>query len=115
MNPISAAMITKSLDGLSLRLDVTAANIANVNSRSYRPMKVSFEDSLRAAASQGVDAIRAVKAEVTPQAIGRFGDEPRTDLELDTASDTAMRYSALVDILGREMDLTRSVLRGGQS
>jgi flagellar basal-body rod protein FlgB len=114
MDAISAALITKTLDGLSLRLDVTAANIANANSRTYRPMAVSFEDSLRAAAPRGVDAIRSVEARITPQATGRFGDEPRLDLELDTASDTAMRYSALVDILGREMDLTRTVLRGGQ-
>ena len=114
MNPVSAAIVTKALDGLSLRLDVTAANIANANSRSYRPMTVSFEDSLRAAAPHGVVAIRGVEARVSPAAAGRFGDEPRIDLELDTASSTALRYSALVDMLGRELELTRLALRGGQ-
>lgn len=114
MNPISAAIITKTLDGLSLRLDVTAANIANANSRTYRPMEVSFEGSLRAAARRGIDAVRQVEARVTAAAPGRFGDEPRIDLELDTAADTSMRYSALIEILGREMDISRAILRGGQ-
>lgn len=115
MDPVSAAMITKALDGLSLRLDVTATNIANANSRNYRPMKVSFEDSLRAAAPRGVEAIGAIAPRVEAAAVGRFGDEPRLDLELDTAADTAMRYSALVGILGRELDIARAVVRGGQS
>ncbi|MGK6317912.1 flagellar basal body rod protein FlgB [Sphingomonas sp. DT-204] len=114
MDPVSAAMITKALDGLSLRLDVTAANIANANSRNYRPMKVSFEDSLRAAAPRGEDAINGVTPRVEAAAVGRFGDEPRLDLELDTAADTAMRYSALIGILGRDMEIVRAVVRGGQ-
>jgi flagellar basal-body rod protein FlgB len=107
-------LITKSLDGLALRLDVTASNIANANSRNFRPSQVSFEDSLRTAANQGLDAIAAVKPRVEPMAAGRFGDEPRTDLELDTATATAGRYSALVEILGRELDISRTVIRGGQ-
>ena len=51
VDPVSAALITKSLDGLALRLEVSATNIANANSRTYRPSRVTFEDSLRAAAA----------------------------------------------------------------
>jgi len=36
------------------------------------------------------------------------------DLELATQSATALRYGALVDILGRQLALTRSIIRGGQ-
>lgn len=115
MDAISAALITKSLDGLALRLEVTAANIANANSRGYRPSRVSFEDSLKAAATRGPGAIASVRPRIEALPPGRFGDEPRTDLELDTASATSGRYSALIELLGREMEIARAAIRGGQS
>lgn len=114
MDAVSAALITKSLDGLALRLQVTAANIANANSRAYRPSTVTFEENLKAAASRGIDAVQAVKPEIKIAPPGTFGDEPRTDLELDTAAQTAGRYSALVELLAREIDITRTVIKGGQ-
>ncbi len=113
MDPVSAALITKSLDGLALRQQVTATNIANANSRAYRPSRVTFEDSLRAAAAQGPEAIAGVTPKVVAMPPGAFGDEPRTDLELDTAVATAGRYSALVEFLAREMDISRTAIRGG--
>lgn len=114
MDPVSAALVTKSLDGLALRFDVTASNIANANSRTFRPSRVSFEDSLRVAADRGVDAIAAVRPRVEALPAGAFGDEPRTDLDLDTAAATAGRYSALIEMLGRELDIARTVIKGGQ-
>jgi len=114
VDPVSAALITKSLDGLALRLEVSATNIANANSRTYRPSRVTFEDSLRAAAAKGPDAIAAVEPRIEALPRAPFGDEPRTDLELDTAASTAGRYSALIDLLGRQFDISRTVIRGGQ-
>lgn len=115
MDAVAAAMITKSLDGLSLRLEVTATNIANANSRGYRPSRVAFEDSLRRAADQGADAVAAVAPRIEPMPAGRFGDEPRIDLDLNTAVETAGRYAALTTILNRELELTRTAIKGGQS
>jgi flagellar basal-body rod protein FlgB len=114
MDPISAALLTKSLDGLALRLEVSATNIANGSSRGYKPSRVTFEDSLKAAVVRGPGAIADVKPRIEAMAAARFGDEPRTDLELDTASATAGRYSALVELLAREMEITRVAIRGGQ-
>lgn len=114
MDPVSAALLTKSLDGLALRLEVAATNIANANSRAYRPSRVTFEDSLKAAATRGPGAIAAVRPRIEAMAAARFGDEARTDLELDTASAAAGRYSALVECLGREMEIARTAIRGGQ-
>ena len=114
MDPVSAALLTKSLDGLALRLEVTAANIANANSRGYRPSRVSFEDSLKAAATRGTAAILAVEPRIEALPGGRFGDEPRIDLDLDTATATAGRYSALIELLGRQMEIGRIAIRGSQ-
>ena len=109
MDEISAVMIRKSLDGLMQRYTYTAQNIANANSEGYRPVRVSFEESLRAAAAEGPDAIRQVEVEI------RYGaaDSLRMDLELARASQTAMRSGALIEMLNRQMSLHRSVVTGG--
>lgn len=114
MDPISAAVVTKALDGLSLRMTATASNIANANSSDHRPQLVRFEDSLRAAARLGAAAVDAVRPRLEAAPAGRFGDEPRLDMELASATDTALRYNALVNLLGRQMEISRAVVRGGQ-
>ncbi len=114
MDPISSVLINRSLDGLSMRYLATAENIANVNSRGFRPLKVTFEESLRTALSGGAEAVRRVKPRVERSALAAGEGEMRLDLELATASATAMRYAALVDLLGRQMQISRTVIRGGQ-
>ncbi|MGJ3628955.1 hypothetical protein AB5I41_22700 [Sphingomonas sp. MMS24-JH45] len=42
------------------------------------------------------------------------GGEPRLDLELAAANDTALRYNALVNLLGRQMEIARLGVRGQQ-
>lgn len=111
MDPISLALIEKALEGLSLRQEFIAQNIANANSPSYQPVRVSFEEALRGA-EQNPDAIRAVTPQITQLDAGDAA-EVRLDLELAEASQTAMRYRALTDLLGRQMSLERAVISSG--
>ncbi|HKC03566.1 MAG TPA: hypothetical protein VKC17_09715 [Sphingomicrobium sp.] len=113
MNPAISAIINKALDGLSLRSTATAQNIANANSANYRPVRVSFETALAAAAAKGEEAVHALALEVS-DADPAGGQGVRMDLELATQSETAMRYGALIDVLARELQLQRTVIRGGQ-
>lgn len=112
MPGIAKILIAKALDGLHARQLATAQNIANANSESYRPIRVTFEESLRAAAAQGPGAIAAV-APRTGLAPARFGGELRLDLEIAAASQTAMRYGALIDVLEGRTGLMRAVVSGG--
>ena len=113
MNPAISAIINKALDGLALRSTATAQNIANMNSVNYRPVRVSFESELAAAAAKGENAVHALSLDVS--AADPTGTQGvRMDLELETQSETAMRYGALVDVLARELQLQRTVIRGGQ-
>jgi flagellar basal-body rod protein FlgB len=108
-----SAILTKALDGLSLRSIATAQNIANVNSPGYHPASVSFEAELQAAATKGEEAVRSLPLEIrSADPTGTQG--VRMDLELETESETAMRYGALVDVLGRELQLQRDIVQGGQ-
>ena len=113
MDEVSAALIARALEGLNQRYMATAQNIANANTPDYRPVRISFEDSLREAASRGVNAIRAVEARVHVEEPAGDAEPMRLDLELASASQTAARYRALVDILGRQMALERALLAAG--
>ncbi|PTS90568.1 hypothetical protein DBR17_01200 [Sphingomonas sp. HMWF008] len=114
MDAITPLIINKALDGLSLRQQATAQNIASASSRDFRPLQVSFEESLKTAAANGSEAVRDLDLRITSAPVAALGGEPRLDLELATASETAMRYAALLDVLGREMQIVRTAARGGQ-
>lgn len=113
MNSAISAIISKALDGLALRSQVTAHNIANVNSEGFRPLSVSFEAALREAAANGEEAVRALQLSIE-ETDARETPGVRMDLELATQSETALRYGALVDVLARQLQLQRAVIRGGQ-
>lgn len=114
MDPTSAIMITKALDGLWARSLATAQNVANANSPGYRPIRVSFEEALQSAARQGPEALRNVTATTGQAPASTAGTEMRLDLELATASATGLRYAALLDLLGRQLQISHTVVRGGQ-
>jgi flagellar basal-body rod protein FlgB len=114
MDEISATIIKTALDGLATRQAYAAQNVANASSPNYVPVEVRFEEELAAAASQGMEVIRSVKPEISKRSDSVLSSELRLDLELATAAQTAMRYGALVDVMGRQMSLTMSVIRGGQ-
>ena len=109
MTEITSALIVKALDGLSARAVATAENIANANSPGFRPLRVTFEGALAAAARGGEGSVRAVQ----PRTAGApTGDPVRIDLELATASATALRYSALTELLGRQMQIESLAITG---
>jgi flagellar basal-body rod protein FlgB len=115
MDEIASALISQALEGLHQRYTFTAQNIANANSPDYRPARVSFEESLRVASQQGLSAIEAVRPQVAYEEAVEGEAPMRLDLELATASQTAARYRALIDILGREMAIHRTLITGGRS
>jgi len=111
MDAITSLTLARALDGLHQRQIATAYNIANAGTPSFRALTVRFEDQLRAAARKGPAALAGVTAQ-TVQGPARSGE--RLDLEVATASETALRYSALVEIAGRRMAIDRAVLSGGR-
>lgn len=113
MDPVSSALILKALDGLSTRFAYTAQNIANASTPNYQPVRVSFEDALRAAADAGAKAIEHVKIETRAAPETDAPADMRLDLELANASQTALRYRALLDVLGRQMALHRAIAQAG--
>jgi flagellar basal-body rod protein FlgB len=109
MDHLSAALVIKALDGLSARSLATAQNLANANTRGYRPVRVSFEDALAQAASEGAAAVRQVQPRFEAVAAS---EALRLDLEIATASSTSGRYGALVELLNRQLQLRAIAVKG---
>ena len=111
--PLSLVIGAKALDGLQMRMSALAWNMANASSPHFQEIKVDFESALRRAASQGEDAVRNLQFTFSAgQALGA-ADDRRMDLLIADASQTAMRYSALADMLGRRISLAAAAI-GGQ-
>lgn len=112
MDAISASLMIKALDGLSARALATAQNIANAGTPNYRPLRASFEDALREAAAKGPEAIGQVRPKIEHVQPSAVAPDMRLDLELATASSTALRYSALIEILNRQTQIQALAFSG---
>lgn len=113
MDPITPALLLKAMDGLSMRAQVTAQNIANANSPRYRPLTVSFEDALAKAGASGDTRSVALVQPKVATAMDQDGPLPlRIDLELATAAQTSARFTALAELLNRRLQIEALVTTG---
>ncbi len=108
----SALLMLKTLDGLSARSVAAAQNIANAGTPNYRPLRLSFEAALKTAAASGDQAVGKLVPKLERAMPGTADAELRPDLELATAAGTALRYSALVEVLNREMQINALAITG---
>lgn len=109
----STQLVMKVLDCLTVRANVTAQNIANAGTPNYRPLRATFESALAAAADLGASAVSSVEPRIE-DAANASGPDLRLDMEVATASETAMRYSALIEILNRRVQLDALPLTGSR-
>lgn len=114
MSQVSQLLALKAMDGLYLRQTAIAQNVANSGSDSFALKVVDFETQLRAAFAEGSQALEGYAPQIESRGPAMNGEEIRLDLEMQSASATAMRYAALSDILGRQMQIARAAIRGGQ-
>lgn len=114
MNPVTAAVLMKSLDALHMRAMANAQNIANAGTPGYRPVRITFEAALAEAQKGGSAAIAAVQPELTLDPSFGDGDTLRLDLELAEAASTAARYGAMVELLNRHAQIAALAVSGGR-
>lgn len=102
----------RALDGLSMRMAAIAHNLANANTPRFQSVALNFEERLREAEAKGAEALETLRFSFTAGPVYGPNDERRIDLLIADASQTAMRYSALVDMLGRRLALRQAALGG---
>lgn len=112
------SVLRTALDGVSLRQQVTADNIANVDTPGFRAMSVDFESSLKRAAENGTvrsDPDGAVQVETTPTdtPVGANGNNVDLRKETLAAVQSQYQYQLLTRAVNDKFTLVRDAL-GGQ-
>ncbi|MBN1267447.1 MAG: flagellar basal body rod protein FlgB [Anaerolineales bacterium] len=114
-----------ALNGLARRQEMTAQNIANIDTPGYRAQEVDFETALRQAAGSerhlSVQSTHGnhLASQSTPvgyQIETRKGGTERADgnnvdidLELATMAETGVRYQALTSLISRKLSLLKNI------
>lgn len=123
IDPVTLGALSAALDAASLRQKVGAANIANVHTAGYIPMRVQFE-SLMPSAAPTLD--RGGRLDLRALATARLtraaADTPipygantvSIDQEVAGLARNALHYQALVKSLNGQVALIDSALTDGR-
>ena len=109
-------LMSRLLDVASLRQDVIAQNVANINTPGYSTLEVAFEDALKQALGPGS---RSRPAAVVPEVITGAGGIQRDDgnnvdidLEMARLQKNALYFKVYSQILTNDLAQFRSAIVG---
>lgn len=116
--------VSLALDAASLRHQALAANIANVGTPNYRPLRVSFEEqlgALRAGLARGgaIDPslIDAARPTLEREPLPSSGDAAGTvalDQQVAKISENAVHYQALLRALNKQFSILSTAINDGK-
>lgn len=104
--------LERSLDALSLKHQVRANNIANINTPGFQRQDVQFEDALKDAINQGTDAMEAWQPSVVPQGGPQRldGNSNSLETEMSGLTKTATTYNTAVSVIAMEYRTLKTVI-----
>jgi len=107
------SVIAAALDGVSLRQQVIADNIANVDTPGFRASSVDFESALGAAISDG-DLSGGLQAVALPTntPVGANGNNVDLRKETMSAVQSQFQYQLLTRAASDRFSLVRAVAEG---
>ena len=88
---VTQAALSSALDGLSLRQNVIANNIANVNTPNYHAQRVEFESALAQSVANGNGNVTATIA-TSEEPTQLNGNNVNLDTETVSNIDTVLQY-----------------------
>lgn len=100
--------ITSALDGLSVRQNVIANNIANVDTPGFRATSVDFESSLASAINDGDPSEASVTTSATDTPVGANGNNVDLRKETMAAMQTVYQYQILTRAVSDRFDLLKT-------
>ncbi len=113
---------TRALDASSLRQELIANNLANVNTPGFKRQDVAFEAKLsraladrRAGASAGAHSVESVRPEIVTQSGASLrADGNNVDMESENvnAAINTLRYEALSQMVGGYFGGLKAVING---
>ncbi|MBU3214266.1 flagellar basal body rod protein FlgB [Clostridium estertheticum] len=121
------SLLKKSMDASALRSKVSANNIANINTKNYKGLYVTFEETLKdnmAADTMKTDNSKDIQAGNSNGEIKVNRDESTSarqdgnnvdiDLEMTNQAANTLMYAALVSQVNSKISLTSYVIGGGK-
>jgi len=107
---VSSVALNSALDGLALRQRVIADNVANIQTPGYHAQRVSFEDALSKAVSNGSGAVQA-KVERSLEPTREDGNNVNLDTETLLNVDTNLRYQLATQAASNQFSSLRAAMR----
>lgn len=112
LDDLASVTLQTAVAGLGQRQQVTANNLANVESPGFTASRVAFESSLADAVTAGNPAAAAVTTEATADAAGQNGNNVSLDSEFVTATKTTLQEQLLTQALTSKYGQLATVLKG---
>jgi flagellar basal-body rod protein FlgB len=112
LEDVTSVALRTALNGLSMRQRVIADNIANVQTPGFLAGRVSFEDELRHAVTNGSPAAGAPTVARSLEPTREDGNNVNLDHEVLSNMDTNLRYQTMLRAVDDKFGLLRSVIKG---
>lgn len=112
LDDVASVALQSALAGLSRREQVTANNIANVETPGFTASTVDFESSLASAVASGDPQRAGISVNATPDAAGTNGNNVSLDNEMVTATKTTLQEQLISSALTSQLGLIATVLKG---
>ena len=123
IDPVTLSTLSAALDAASLRQQVGATNIANVNTAGYKPIRVEFEALMPGALNTLQRGSRLDRRDLaTPQlsqapsgtAIPYGSNAVSIDQEVASLARNTLHYQALIKSLNGQIALVDAALTDGR-
>jgi flagellar basal-body rod protein FlgB len=108
------AILTKSLDALSMRQQVIAQNLSNISTPNYQPLQVNFEEALSTALHQAgsLNTLHIEEPTIVARETQRKGVV--LDQEVALLSQTVLQYQALIQGLNKQLAMMQLAITEGK-
>lgn len=103
-----SALLARTMDALTLRQRISAANIANIDTLDFKKLNVSFEEELQRV--QQRDGVRGM-SQVRPEIV-ETENAPEMEAELLEMADTQIRVNVMTRSLRHHFELLRMGITG---
>lgn len=112
LDDIASLTLQTAIAGLSTRQQVTANNIANIETPGFTAQTVSFESSLAAAIQSGDPTTATISSALSSAPVGVNGNNVSLSDELLTATKTTLQEKLLTGAITSQYGLISTVLKG---
>lgn len=112
LDDVTSVTLQRALAGLAQREQVTANNIANVETPDFTASQVDFESNLANAVAAGDPQNAPISVTATGDAAGQNGNNVSLDSEIVTATKTTLQEQLISNALTNQFGLLSTVLKG---